>query len=117
MNEVFDGKSIKVNFEAQVTVDDVEQIQHKIIARSKGMQRAKRDGKVAAKHAIACTRRLFTLAVKKGYANRNPVRDIEPLGITGKRSRTKQKTERCTMYRSIAMHWNHRGSRPLHKCF
>ncbi|MBL4710218.1 MAG: hypothetical protein JKY48_17440 [Flavobacteriales bacterium] len=86
-------------FMDDVSVDDIEQIQHKIIERATGRRRAKRNGKVAAKHAIACTRRLFNLALKKGHVTRNPVNDIEPLGITGKRSR-------ILNFQEIWLFWN-----------
>ncbi len=87
----------------EVSVDDIEQIQDKIIARATGRRRAKRNGKVAAKHAIACTRRLFNLALKKGHVIRNPVSDIEPLGITGKRSRILNFKELWTFWNRIEM--------------
>jgi len=71
----------------EVTPDDIDQFQLNIIKRAKSRKRATRGGKVAAKHAIACTRRLFNLAKKKGKCEHNPVNDIEPLGETGKRNR------------------------------
>lgn len=71
----------------EVSVNDIEKIQYRIIQRSKNNDIATQGGKVAVKHAIACTRRLFNLAKKKGYAIKNPVDDIEPLGITGRRTR------------------------------
>lgn len=86
-------------FMDEVSVDDIEKIQHTIITRATGKRRAKRNGKVAAKHAIACTRRLFKLAQKKGYVSRNPVNDIEHLGITGKRSR-------ILSFQEIWIFWN-----------
>lgn len=70
-----------------VSVDDIEMIQHRIILRSKKNDIATRNGKVAVKHAIACVRRLFNLGIKKGLVENNPVKGIEPLGITGIRSR------------------------------
>jgi hypothetical protein len=76
-----------------VTSDDIDKIQRNIIKRSKVRKNATRDGKVAAIHAIACTRRLFILAVKKGKLARNPVSDIEPLGITGRRDRVLTRKE------------------------
>ncbi|MBT2970520.1 MAG: integrase arm-type DNA-binding domain-containing protein [Candidatus Thiodiazotropha sp. (ex Ctena orbiculata)] len=87
----------------EVLVDDIEKIQHKIIARAKKRRRATRDGKVAAKHAIACTRRLFNFAIKKGYITSNPVKDIEPLGMTGKRSRVLNFNEIWTFWNRIEM--------------
>lgn len=87
----------------EVTVNDIEKIQHKIIARAKNRRRATRDGKVAAKHAIACTRRLFNLAIKKGFISSNPVKDIEPLGMTGKRNRVLNFAEIWAFWNRIEM--------------
>ena len=71
----------------EVTLQNIDEIQQRIVIRAKKKSTATRDGKVAAKHAIACTRRVFNLAIKKGYITNNPVKNIEPLGITGKRNR------------------------------
>jgi integrase len=62
---------------------------------------ATRDSKVAAKHAIACTRRLFNLATKKGKVKTNPVDDIEHLGITGKRGRVLSLQEIWTFWNGL----------------
>lgn len=83
----------------EVKAEDIEKIQLNIIKRSSTRRNASRDGKVAAKHAIACTRRLFALAKKKGHVERNPVHDIEPLGITGRR-------DRVLSFREIWAFWN-----------
>ena len=85
----------------EVSVNDIENIQHRILARARKRARANRGGRVAAKHAIACVRRLFDLAIKKGYANHNPARDIEPLGITGRRSRILELSEIWTFWNRL----------------
>jgi len=71
----------------EVSTNDIEEIQFNIIERAKSNDIATQNGKVAVKHAVACTRRLFKLAIKKELITKNPVDDIEPLGITGRRSR------------------------------
>lgn len=87
----------------EVSVYDIEKIQHTIIERAKKKKIATRNGKVATKHAIACTRRLFNLAIKKGLIKDNPVKDIEALGITGKRSRVLDFKEIWTFWNRIEM--------------
>ncbi len=87
----------------EVSVNDIEMIQHRILKRAKTRRRATRNGKVATKHAIACTRRLFNLAIKRGYIEHNPVRDIEPLGITGKRNRILNFEEIWTFWNRIEL--------------
>ncbi|TNC82836.1 MAG: hypothetical protein C9356_02915 [Oleiphilus sp.] len=87
----------------EVSVNDIEDIQHRILKRAKKRARATKDGKVATKHAIACARRLFDLAVKKGHVDHNPVKDIEPLGITGRRSRVLSFAEIWTFWNRLEM--------------
>ena len=70
-----------------VTSEDVDRIQRRILDRSKSRSRATKGGKVATKHAIACTRRLFNLAVKRGKCSSNPVFGIDALGVAGRRDR------------------------------
>lgn len=70
-----------------VTPADIEKIQYRILERSRTRARATRGGRVATKHAVACVRRLFNLAVKKGKCKVNPVLEIDALGVSGKRDR------------------------------
>ncbi|MCP5230238.1 site-specific integrase [Accumulibacter sp.] len=71
----------------EVSAEDIDKIQRRIIDRARNRTSATRNGLVAAKHAVACARRLFNLAVKRRKCAYNPVKEIEILGITGKRDR------------------------------
>jgi integrase len=83
----------------EVTVADIEAIQHNMLKRGKKNKRASQDGKTAIKNAIACVRRLFALAIKKGLTDYNPVLNIEPLGYTKVRSRV-------LSFEEIWLFWN-----------
>jgi integrase len=83
----------------EVTSGDIEEIQNNIIERASKMERANRSGRVAVKHAVACVRRLFDLAIKKGLVETNPVKNIEALGITGSRDRVMD-------FKEIWLFWN-----------
>lgn len=82
-----------------VSMDDIEDIERRIIRRARSRDRATRNGRVAARHAIACTRRLFSLAVKKNKCAQNPVIGIESLGETGSR-------DRVLSFKEIWLFWN-----------
>ncbi|MBP7275672.1 MAG: site-specific integrase [Kiritimatiellae bacterium] len=84
---------------AEVTAEDIDSIQRQIISRSQNNRSATRSGKVAAKHAIACVRRLFNLAIKQKKCSHNPVNEIELLGITGTR-------DRVLSLKEIWLFWN-----------
>ena len=71
----------------RITPDDINQIQKNIIDRSSKCQNATRSGRVSAKHAIGCIRRVLDLACKKGLIDQNPVHKVDPLGVSGKRDR------------------------------
>lgn len=83
----------------EVTRNDIEQIQTRILKRAKARTNASREGKVSVKHAVACTRRLFDLAIRKEKRSDNPVKDIDSLGITGKR-------DRVLSFKEIWLFWN-----------
>lgn len=86
-----------------VSTNDIESIQHRILDRAKKRSRATRDGKVATKQAIGCVRRLFDLAIKKGYVDHNPVKGIEALGTNGRRSRVLNFSEIWTFWNRLEM--------------
>lgn len=71
----------------KITANDIDTIQKNIILRSSKNDNASRNGRVAAKHAVACTRRVLNLAIKRGVIDHNPAYDIDLLGQTGKRDR------------------------------
>lgn len=83
----------------EVTIDDIERIQQNIIKRCRTKAYATQNGKTAVKNAIACARRLFDLAIKKGLIEINPVKRIEPLGYTGVR-------DRVLSFEEIWLFWN-----------
>ena len=70
-----------------VTSRDIDDIQSRILKRAKNTAAASRSGKVAVKNSLAYTRQLFNLAKKKRLIDRNPVTEIESLGVSGSRSR------------------------------
>ncbi len=71
----------------EVTSDDIDDIQSRILKRAKNTAAASRSGKVAVKNSLAYTRQLFNLAKKKRLISTNPVTEIESLGESGSRSR------------------------------
>lgn len=71
----------------EVTSRDIDDIQTRILKRAKNTAIASRNGKVAVKNSLAYTRQLFNLAKKKRLIDRNPVTEIESLGVSGSRSR------------------------------
>lgn len=71
----------------EVTIDDIDKMQSRILKRAKSTANASRSGKVAVKNSLAYTRQLFNLAKKKRLIENNPVMEIESLGASGSRSR------------------------------
>ena len=71
----------------EVTADDIDKMQSRILKRAKKTANATRSGKVAVKNSLAYTRQLFNLAKKKRLIENNPVMEIESLGTSGSRSR------------------------------
>jgi len=71
----------------EVTADDIDKMQSRILKRAKNTANASRSGKVAVKNSLAYTRQLFNLAKKKRLIENNPVMEIESLGASGSRSR------------------------------
>ncbi|MCP5299120.1 MAG: integrase arm-type DNA-binding domain-containing protein [Chromatiaceae bacterium] len=83
----------------EVTVDDIEHIQTRILTRAKTRKNASRGGKVAIKNTLAYTRQLFNLAKKRTLIPTNPVIEIESLGESGSR-------DRVLSLREIWLFWN-----------
>lgn len=71
----------------EITADDIDTIQKNIIRRATKISSANRNGRVAAKQAVGCIKRVLNIAVKKGLIPTNPASMIEPLGQNGKRDR------------------------------
>ncbi len=75
----------------EVTADDIDKMQSRILKRTKKTANASRSGKVAIKNSLAYTRQIFNLANKKRLKKRlienNPVMEIESSGASGSRSR------------------------------
>ncbi len=90
-------------FFEEVCVDDIEQIQQNILKRCKNKRNATNGGRTAVKNGIACVRRLFNMAIKKGLTNENPVLRIEPLGYTGVRTRVLNFEEIWLFWNKIEM--------------
>lgn len=79
--------SIGNKFLDEVTTDDIERIQTRILNRAKTRRNASRGGKVAIKNTLAYTRQLFNLAKKRNLIAANPVIEVESLGVAGTRDR------------------------------
>ncbi|MES9994001.1 MAG: site-specific integrase [Candidatus Thiodiazotropha sp.] len=71
----------------EVTSNDIETIQSRILKRAKKTATASRSGRVAVKHSLAYTRQLFNYAKKKNLIKTNPVTEIHSLGVSGTRNR------------------------------
>ncbi len=71
----------------EVRSGDIDDIQSRILKRTKNTASASRSGRVAVKNSLAYTRQLFNLAKKKRLIESNPVLEIESLGMSGSRSR------------------------------
>jgi len=71
----------------EITADDIDKMQSRILKRAKKTANATRSGKVAVKNSLAYTTQLFNLAKKKRLIENNPVMEIESLGASGSRSR------------------------------
>ena len=71
----------------EITAEDIDTIQKNIIRRATKTSSANRNGRVAAKQAVGCIKRVLNIAVKKGLIPNNPAAMIEPLGQNGKRDR------------------------------
>lgn len=78
---------IGAKFLDEVTADDIERIQARILNRAKTRKNASRGGKVAIKNTLAYTRQLFNLAKKRNLISANPVVEVESLGQAGTRDR------------------------------
>ncbi|WP_299077269.1 site-specific integrase [uncultured Paraglaciecola sp.] len=83
----------------EITIEDIDRIQKNIVIRSSKRANATQSGRVTAKHVIGCARRVLDLACRKGLIDHNPAKNIEPLGIKGKR-------ERVLDFREIWLLWN-----------
>jgi len=84
----------------EVTVDDIEKIQTRILIRAQQTPNATRNGKVVLKNTLAHTRQLFNLAKKKRLIENNPVTEIESLGTSGSR-------DRVLTFEEIWKFWHH----------
>ena len=83
----------------EVTPNDIEAIQRRIINRANKNSCATRGGRVAVKNTLAYTRQLFNLAKKKKLIDTNPVAEIESLGASGSR-------DRVLSLKEIWLFWN-----------
>ena len=71
----------------EVSTNDIDDIQSRILKRAKNNATASRGGKVAVKNSLAYIRQLFNLARKRRLVSSNPVTEIESVGEAGSRSR------------------------------
>ncbi|MCJ8273340.1 MAG: site-specific integrase [Psychrosphaera sp.] len=83
----------------EITPNDIEQIQMRIINNAKSRANATRGGKVAVKNTLAYTRQVFNVAKKKGLIENNPVESIVSLGVAGRR-------DRVLSFKEIWLFWN-----------
>ncbi len=71
----------------EVTPQDIDEIQTRILKQAQGRKCATRGGKVAVRHTLAYTRQLFNLAKHQGHITENPIDKTILLGSTGTRDR------------------------------
>jgi len=88
----------------EVTADDIDKIQNKIIHRATEKNKsnknyARRFGRGAVYHTLAYTRQMFNLAVKKNLIDKNPVYSIDTLGSIEVR-------DRVLDFKEIWLFWN-----------
>jgi len=84
---------------SEVSPDDIDEMQSRILKRAKNTASATRSGKVAVKNSLAYIRQLFNLAKKKRLIDSNPVLEIESLGTSGSRNRV-------LSFKEIWLFWN-----------
>lgn len=70
-----------------VTPNDIDEMQTRILKRAQSSPRATRNGRVAVKNSLAYTRLLFNYARKKRLIETNPVTEIDSLGKSTPRTR------------------------------
>lgn len=71
----------------EVTSQDIDAIQTRILKNAKKRSSATRGGKVAVKNTLAYTRQVFNLAIQQGLISDNPVHKTISLGVSGSRDR------------------------------
>ena len=90
-----------------VTPDDIDKIQHRILLRAKNIKQATSNGRVAVKNTLAYTRQLFNFAKSKKELRSalqaknwsNPVLEIESLGKKARR-------DRVLSFQELWLFWN-----------
>jgi len=90
-----------------VTSDDIDKIQHRILERAKNKTQATSNGRVAVKNTLAYTRQLFNFAKNKKELRAtlqaknwsNPVLEIESLGKKARR-------DRVLSFQELWLFWN-----------
>lgn len=90
-----------------VTSDDIDKIQHRILLRAKNTKQATSNGRVAVKNTLAYTRQLFNFAKSKRELRvalqsknwSNPVLEIESLGKKASR-------DRVLSFQELWLFWN-----------
>jgi integrase len=90
-----------------VTSDDIDKIQHRILLRAKNIKQATSNGRVAVKNTLAYTRQLFNFAKSKKELRSslqaknwsNPVLEIESLGKKARR-------DRVLSFQELWLFWN-----------
>lgn len=71
----------------EVTPDDIDEMQTRILKRAKNIPCATRNGRVAVKNSLAYTRLFFNYAKKKRLIVFNPVMEVDSLGASIPRTR------------------------------
>ena len=70
-----------------VTPDDIDEMQTRILKRAKNIPCATRNGRVAVKNSLAYTRLFFNYAKKKRFIDANPVMEVDSMGASVARTR------------------------------
>ena len=71
----------------EVTPDDIDEMQARILKRAKNIPGATRNGRVAVKNSLAYTRLFFNYAKKKRLIDANPVLEVDSMGASVARTR------------------------------
>ena len=87
----------------EVTPEDIDELQARILKRAKNNPAATCGGRVAVKNSIAYTRILFNHARKKRLINNNPVLDIDTMGASSSRTRVLSFEEIWAFWNRIEM--------------
>ncbi len=86
-----------------VTPEDIDEMQARILKRAKNSASATRNGRVAVKNSLAYTRLFFNYAKKKRLIDANPVLEVDSMGASVARTRVLSFEEIWVFWNRIEM--------------